>query len=685
MSEAAKNLDSRTFVRSLNSLMKTARLYEFEHARTQAQLETAWKELAAAVRGNPETGVLLSAIGTKLLLDGVPLDLGAPGRAFAQLFSRAGIASVHFLPQVTQEELCRFVRAFPQGNAHPEILLEKLKASLGKANGIQINEVRFIREDSVSADSKMASQLMMQALGGDVSEVRAWFDDPQKLLQLILAAESSRKGADGTESAGGAPGPRSGQNGSRGANAATGKGISRGATGVLVSSEKSEQAMSRTEAGEIEPILGLLKAVARRTREAGDKPATELFQQGVSNLPATSQQSIHAALAEFISQEPDSKADQPTILDLAERLAVQFALDRVESGDMRAGAVHQMLGRMSTELESLREILVSHEEKLQQAGIAVESFTQTLSTGVWSQVSDEQMLSALTAEEAWCCPPKVIRQFIQKLLRQGEKGTANLILHNYTACIDGREQENRRSTAIGLAELADLYVEGDGRALEDAVSRTGSRLSVERDQQLQALMSAAFARLTQEASANHRFPAILRALDLLHAADEQRPGLIQSLGPKLGVEERLPNYIQGIAISWRIPEGLTEVLRRMPQRAAQTLAVQFGQCNFQEECETLLEVAQSLGTPGLSCFREALRTGSATEAIDAVALLSRLDLAALDKILPARLRENGIRRPTTSWCAASPPEDRPSAAGFYRTSSRYSIRPYNRSLWMRRE
>src|SRR6516164_1687581 len=40
---------ARSFVRTLNILLKFVRLYEFGHVRTTAQFEAAWKELRAAL------------------------------------------------------------------------------------------------------------------------------------------------------------------------------------------------------------------------------------------------------------------------------------------------------------------------------------------------------------------------------------------------------------------------------------------------------------------------------------------------------------------------------------------------------------------------------------------------------------------------------------------------------------
>src|SRR5271165_4319771 len=139
---------ARTFVRSLNILLKFARLYEFGHVRTAAQFETTWKELRQALDESGSTGVLLGASGNQILLDGVPLGSAAGERSFAQLLTSSGIASIHFSPNLQQGQFARFVRAFPSGNAKPSSLAEQLKSALAGETGIRINEIRFVAEDS---------------------------------------------------------------------------------------------------------------------------------------------------------------------------------------------------------------------------------------------------------------------------------------------------------------------------------------------------------------------------------------------------------------------------------------------------------------------------------------------------------------------------------------------------------
>src|SRR5690242_5188202 len=197
---------ARQFVRSLNILLKFARLYEFGHVRTAAQFETTWKELRAALNESGDSGLLLGASGQQILLDGVPLGAAAAERSFSQLLSASGIASIHFASNLEQPQFARFVRAFPTGNAKPTSLAEQLKAALAGETSIKVNEIRYIAEDSSVAGVKVAAQLTAKVLGAQGDKFKDFFDDPNKLLQMILAAESNRGGGGGGVGGGGGPG-----------------------------------------------------------------------------------------------------------------------------------------------------------------------------------------------------------------------------------------------------------------------------------------------------------------------------------------------------------------------------------------------------------------------------------------------------------------------------------------------
>src|SRR6266403_963516 len=100
---------------------------------------------------------------------------------------------------VTEEEIGRFARAFPTGKAKPAELALQLKAALEGAQGIRINEICFVATDARLKDASMAAQIAAASLGGDQEQFRQWLNDPQKLLELIAAAQGSKSG--------GVPGP----------------------------------------------------------------------------------------------------------------------------------------------------------------------------------------------------------------------------------------------------------------------------------------------------------------------------------------------------------------------------------------------------------------------------------------------------------------------------------------------
>src|SRR2546430_12820384 len=182
---------ARAFVRSLNILLKFARLYEFGHAKTTAQFETTWRELRQALEASGGSGVLLGASGHQILLDGVPMGSSAGERSFAQLLTASGIASIHFSTGLSQSQFARFVRAFPSGNAKPSALAGQLKTALGGDTSIKVNEIRYVAEDASVAGIKGA--VLPTATNRDTHAVkfRVFVEGPHTQLKAKLAAASA--------------------------------------------------------------------------------------------------------------------------------------------------------------------------------------------------------------------------------------------------------------------------------------------------------------------------------------------------------------------------------------------------------------------------------------------------------------------------------------------------------------
>ncbi len=886
---------ARAFVRSLNILLKFARMYDFGHPRTSKQFETAWVELHTAIGSGSEneSGLLLGVSGDQLLLDGTPLDSAAAEKSFARMLSAAGIASIHFSPKVTQGSLARFVRGFPTGTgAKPIQLAEQLKAALQGDPDIHVNEVCFVPADSAVARSTVAAQLAAHTFGLDSSKSDELFNDPQKLLQLIIAAEGTKGPGDGENtgrlgkrgSAGSGDGDGDGDAGSGGdgsgegsngpghgdygdGNSGSGAGYyggdasgvvrgvqsgdgdsNAGGNGPYVSGPVSavrgsgEQVANSADAGtwnivggegagtplspdaagfwfnkdgakqsstdgtgtgarvdgsvsvhglnfenvsrssdfgtwnivgtsgegapldadaggfwlnkdlakessskkpgpggssptgvsvhgggglgnsggvegsggnagagqkentrrgggarnksgssahvwkapgaggsesnelgrwgnataeirgsrsarggpgsmavetglmtlqedELKGILQVLAQIARTTEDSKDKLDPASFQSRLSTLPRRARFTVSQALSALAAQAPSETADKPTLLKLAEHIAVRFALESYENGDIEVNAVRQVLDEMSLELDGLRKILGVYEEKMARHGIEVQSHVDLLAQQFWNQVGDEKKKAVLESAEAWCVPPAKVREYIEKLVQKGERAAAIAALSNYAKCVTNKSPEQRRQTAMGLAELANLYAKIDERLLVDTIRQVGVQLAEERDSELQSLMSAAFVRLSQEASNKRSYQAIQRSVELLEYVESERPGLGKNLRPRIAVENRLPDFIEEALRTGNVPSGLTDLLRRMPVAASDHLAGRFSRSGFRDDCDLLISMMQVLGPEGLQHLREQLSKGGPAEAIDSIGLLMRMDANIVEEVLPGRMSE----------------------------------------------
>src|SRR5690242_3832803 len=289
----------RAFVRSLNILLKYARLYGYEHTRTVEQLNIAFDELHTAIPLGSEGGLLLGATGSQLLLDGVPLE-GAPAeKQFALLLSAAGLASVQFFNTVTKEELARFALAFPAGKVKHSELAQQLKAALAGMQGIHINEICFVATDSRLKQSTIAAQLATASLGSDQEHVKEWLNDPKKLLELIAAAQGS-KGA-GTIGAG--PGAADATDASQpGAGmATTGCGVGGEADGVFLGLKGGGGGQSRGDGhsggpseDQILKILGALTSLGKTGMGEGGAGLAGLQEQ-VAQMPGNAQDLLRQA------------------------------------------------------------------------------------------------------------------------------------------------------------------------------------------------------------------------------------------------------------------------------------------------------------------------------------------------------------------------------------------------------
>jgi len=645
---------ARAFVHSLNILIKYARMYGYDHKRTEAQFETTWNELQHGLPTTGDSGFLLGVTDNKLLLDGIPLETGNAERSFATLLTTAGLASLHFSKDVTVEDFTRLVRAFTVAGSKATDVAKQIKDALGAGkpgSTIKINEVKFVAADPLTGDVSIAAQIAAQTLG---PEFKQWLNDPQKLLQLIAAAEGANSGGGGQATPGvpmvplgsvpnfgGGSGTGTGGGGGfgggggtgtggpgTGGHSGTGTGVAPAWTGGMVPLQEQE-------------VIQAIRLLTRFGQVQHDPTIKEEdLQKELTQTDPNTRLNLQQLLGSLASKAATAEEeDTPLLMKAAEHMAIRFALERYQKGEVKVNAVHQMMEHMSRQMDSLRQILKMQEEKMSKAGILVESHADILDRMFWAEVPESGKKSVLMSHEAPCVPPRNVRQFVEVLLEREDTQSAAEILNNYSSCLSVKEIEPRRKAAIGLSQLADLYARLGGQPMAQAIRKLSEQLISDKDPELQSLMSAAFVRLSQEASAAKNYAAVNEVCAGMELVSVERPVLMSDLRPRVGVENRLPEFIEEALHQDTVPADLLSVLRRTSQSGAEHVADRFFRCMRRDECDRMIELVKELGSPVLVQLREILRTGQPRQASSTVGLVSRLDVGTLLELLPVRLPE----------------------------------------------
>jgi len=597
-------------------------MYGFEHKRTEAQFETAWNELQQALPKSGDGGFLLGVSDNKLLLDGIPLESGQAERSFAQLLTTAGLASINFSSQVTVEDFARLVRAFAVGGSKAQDVAKQIRETLGEAKGstIKINEVKFVAADPATGEISVAAQIAAQTLG---PEFKQWLNDPQKLLQLIAAAE----GAGTPGEAGGAPIGSVPTVRVQGGGGGTGTGVGTWDGKVVPLQEE-----------EVVQAIRLLTRFGEANNDPNFKP--EQLQAELGQADPNTRLNLQQLL-ETLSANVGKQAEQdsPLLMKAAEHMAIRFALERYQKGEVKVNAVHQMLEHMSRQMDTLRNILKIQEDKMTKAGMLVESHADILDRMFWAEVPEAGKKSVLLSNEAACVPPRNIRQFVEALLERNDRDTISAILKNYVGALDARDAEPRRKVATGISQLADLYSAAGGDVLGVSIARVGEQIVKEEDAELQSMMSAAFVRLSQEASTHKNYRAVAEVCKAMDEITKARPVLANDLRPRIGVENRLPEFLEEALRGDTVSPELMDVLRRTSPTTIDHFAERFFRCMRREECDRMIVLVEELGKNAAVQMREILRMGQPRQAASVVGLLSRLDVGSLLELLPARLPE----------------------------------------------
>jgi hypothetical protein len=232
-----------------------------------------------------------------------------------------------------------------------------------------------------------------------------------------------------------------------------------------------------------------------------------------------------------------------------------------------------------------------------------------------------------------------VRQYVELLLQRGDRETASAVLENYAGQVTSKDRDYRSRVANGLTQLADLLAAVGGNVLGETAQKVGDVLMKESNPEVESLLNAAFVRLGTEASQRKQYRALAQCCEMMDILAQRRPALERELRSRIGVDSRLPEFIEDALRQQRIPADLLAVLHRNCAAAAEHLAERFFRSMRREECDRIVDVVHELGGDANTQLREMLRAGAQRQAVSSVGLLSRLDVPGLLEFLPLRLPE----------------------------------------------
>ncbi|HZP24137.1 MAG TPA: hypothetical protein VFB04_11855, partial [Terriglobales bacterium] len=594
----------------MNILVKYVRLYGFDHRRTRLQFEAAWQELQEAAPGQ-KGSLVLGVSDDHLLLDGVPVETGQAERGFAQLLTAAGVVSIQISSETTREEFAHFVKAFSFSGSKAQGFADVIRAAFpGDSAHIRIKGLESVAADRAAEGTGADAQIAAHALAPETKE---WIGDPGRLVQLIAAADdasssgeaavASQLSFDLTAAESETPGGKS-------------------------DAEDTPFPLNEKEIGE---ALRLLTRFAELGTQRSPKP--ELIGVELHRTEETIRKTVLSILEE-VATAHDHKSSTPVLMRAAEQLAIRYALERFQAGDLQVNAVRQMMEEMGRQIANLRKILSAHEDKMSRAGILVEPHADLLDRMFWAELPEHSKKKALLSPDAACVPARNVRQYVELLLQRGDRETASAVLENYASQANSKERDYRARVANGLTQFADVLTSVGGTVLGDATQKLGDALAKESDPEVESVLSAAFVRLSSEANQRRQYRAVAQACETMDYLASRRPALEKELRSRIGVESRLPDFIEDALNQQRVPADLLGVLHRNSQAAAEHLAERFFRSMRREECDRIVDLVNELGMAAINYLRDMLRSGPQRQAVSSVGLLSRLDVPGLLELLP---------------------------------------------------
>lgn len=281
----------------------------------------------------------------------------------------------------------------------------------------------------------------------------------------------------------------------------------------------------------------------------------------------------------------------------------------------------------------------SYEKKLKDAGYGGEESPESLEDKFWTEASDDSKRQLLLSSGAWRIPPRQVRKYFDHLVEQNDGAALQEAILCYASCIGDANPEARRKTQIGLKQLAEYLPRVAGSVLQEVIRDLGRAIAKEENSELRNQIAATFVTLSLEAASRRRYGALLETLRAIEEMAATDSAFAENLRGRIGIENRIPDFLEEAMRVPELPENLVEVLRGLPVASVQHIAGRMSRTVRRRERDRLVLLAKELGAPAAKALERILQTNTPAASIIAIGLLSHLKPEVLPGLLRPRLKE----------------------------------------------
>ena len=436
----------------------------------------------------------------------------------------------------------------------------------------------------------LAAHLAANSIGGATLDLQHWLEDPQNVIQLVMAAKM----------------------------------------------RSTPASVQRAASLQEEDVLATIRSFSR-VAVKGDVGPVGAHGGAQPQLADASPESQDGLSRFFAGSGLGDRPSPALLVKIAEQLAVRLAVEEYGNGERRINTVHETLRRMAKELDGLHEILKTQQDTLRHAGVPVEPYADVLERQFWAGVPDAVKRKVLLSAECWCIPPKNVRSFLEGLMAAGEAALCAAILRNYCKALAFPEEEARTKAAAGIVELADLYAKSGNELLDETIKFLTDQLAAPADDALLASLSAGFVRLMEEAAANHCYGALAHSMSRIQQL--KHSVLPEDLGSRVSTDTRAREFVDEALSCAECPPALVEILRGIAPASAEELMNRLAHCRQMEQRDRIASIVKQAGEPVIECLTKIYASGAAVEAIRAVGLLTLFEMPMLLRSLADRVRD----------------------------------------------